>query len=842
MAVREARSGRKQIGLYSGAIALGVAALVAIISFRADVAAAIHQQARGLLGADMELRSSRPFPEPVQAVLDSLEGSGTAVSYITSFTSMVLAPRTGRTRLVDVRAVAGEYPYYGTIETHPAGRWGVLRAAGRLVLADPSGLVYLDAGVGDTLRIGDADFVVAAALERIPGEVGIQAAIGPRVYIPAAHLQETNLLRFGSRARYAAYLNLGDGAAASAFIEEYEDLLEEARVRAATAADREESLAEYSDALGRFLGLVGLMALLLGGVATASAVNVYVKRKLNTVAVLRCLGASQRTVFAVYLLQAVLIGLAGSAIGIAIGLLVERSLPGLLADFLPLEVGTSIRPGPVLAGLGLGLWVALAFGVLPLLTIRGVAPLRALRRGFDAPARRIDVWRVATYAVLGLTVLGLCLSQAPVPAAGLAFAIAITVTMCALWVTAWALMRATHRFFPRRAPYVVRQGVANLFRPHNQTVSVTLTVGFGVFLLGSLDVVQRNILDQLAFDMRTDRPNLVVFDVQPDQVAGVERLLRIHADTSLAPVPMVPSRIAAINERSVDSLLRDTTGQRPSRWALRREYRNTYRDTVVNSETVVAGEWWHRPTPTVQPDVVRISIEESLAEELRVDLGDHITWDVQGVTVESEIASVRTVDWARFEPNFFVVFEPGALEQAPQTFVMLTHVGDLEANMTLQRELVVNHPNVSVVDLRLVQETIDTVVQSVTLAVRVMALFSIVCGIAVLIAAVATSRYERLRENVLLKTLGAETRQVVRILGVEYLALGSLAAVSGIVLAGIAGWAATRFLFDLRFSLPLLPLAVLGVGACALTTIIGFWGGRDLANRPPLAMLREIAE
>jgi putative ABC transport system permease protein len=839
MALRESRAAWRRIALYTGAITLGVAALVAINSFRADVLAGVHAEARVLLGADLEMFSRQPFPEEVQQALDSAAQAGTDISYATRFASMALAPRTGLTRLVNVRAMVGRYPYYGRIETDPATAWSQL-GTGRNALVDPGVLVYLDAQLGDTLRIGQAAFVISGVVTKVPGDIGLRTAIGPSVYIPRAYVDETRLIQFGSLVRYMAYLEIPDIGQLEAFLDIWGERLRELRVGYDTVEEREEEWAESLDALARFLGLVGLIALLLGGIGVASAVHVFVKRRLDTVAVLRCLGASQRTVFAVYLVQAALMGALGSVAGVLLGLVVQWSLPGVLEDFLPLDVTPVLHAGPVLTGLGIGIWVAVLFGLLPLLTVRDVAPLRALRRAYDAPPARRDPARLLTYAALALTAIGLSVSQAPVLLAGLAFAAAIAFTTGALWLVAKGLTRATRRFFPRRAPYVVRQGVANLFRPNNQTVSVILTVGFGLFLLGSLHVVQRNLLEQFAFDVREDRPNLVIFDIQRDQREGIADILRERGLGTQQFTPIVPARIAALNDSSVSELLDDTTGTGPSRWALRREYRNTYRDTLVSSEELVAGEWWDEPRG--EAALPRISMERDVADDLMVGVGDRITWDVQGVRLETEIASLRTVDWARFEPNFFAVFEPGVLESAPQIFVTFTRVEGDAGRAEVQRDLVQRYPNISALDLSLVQQTIDTILGSVTVAVRFMALFSIACGMIVLIGAISTSRYQRLRESVLLKTIGARTQQVTRILATEYLALGTLAAVTGLLLATVAGWALVTFFFRMTFRLQLLPLLELGLATIVVTIVVGLLSSRDIMRRAPLAVMREITE
>ncbi|MBE0592869.1 MAG: FtsX-like permease family protein, partial [Gemmatimonadales bacterium] len=712
---------------------------------------------------------------------------------------------------------------------------------GPRALVDPAILVYLGLEIGDTLRLGDASFAIDGTLSRVPGEIGLRAAIGPRVYIASDYLDATRLLRFGSLAQYAALLAFERPEDAATFVEQRRTTFSDARVSAETASHRERDLREWFDALARFLALLGLTALLLGGLATGSAIHVFVKRKLPTVAILRCLGATQRRVFTIYLLQAALMGLIGSAAGVMIGVFVQHALPSVLADFLPLDVTATLHPTALAAGIGIGVWVALAFGLLPLLDVRNVSPLQALRREVEPTRRWTDPWALAAKGLLAVTVLGLSVSQAPVPAAGLAFAGAIGTATLALWLTARALTYAARRFFPRRTPYVVRQGIANLFRPQNQTVPVILAVGFGVFLLGTLRLVQDNLLGWFAFETNGPRPDLVVFDIQPEQADGVRDLLAGAGGGPPEMIPIVPARIAAIDGRPVDELLADTLGPRPSRWALRREYRHTYRDSLVGSERLVEGQWWPDAAPPA-PGVTRIAIEQDVADELRVRLGDHITWDVQGVLIESQIVAVRGVDWARFEPNFFVVFEPGVLEAAPHTFVTLARVGDARRLAEVQRDLVQRYSNVSALDISIVQATLERLLRSVALIIQFMALFSIGCGIVVLFGAIATSRSQRLRESVLLKTIGARTPQIRSILAVEYLALGLLSSGSGALLAVAGGWGAVTFLFELDFHLPLLTVLALVLIGTTVTVTIGLLGNRALVRRPPLAVLREAGE
>jgi putative ABC transport system permease protein len=578
------------------------------------------------------------------------------------------------------------------------------------------------------------------------------------------------------------------------------------------------------------------MALLLSAVGIASAAVVFVRQRSESIAVLRCLGSTAGRTFAIYLTEAVVMSLAGSSAGALMGVLVQRVLPGLLKGLIPVDVVPTVSWPAITLGIGIGIWVALIATLLPLLGVRSISPLQALRRPYQPVRGRRDVWWVAASLALALSALLLSVHQVGSWRQGAIFAAGVALTVGILWATAVALTRLIRRRIPEQWPYVWKQGFANLHRPANQTSTLILAVGFGAFLLGTLYLVQHNLLHQLRSTGGPARPNLVLFDIQPDQFNAVAGELKRAGLPLSGPTPIVPMRIRSVKGRPVSNLL--AAGSRPEgpsgAWALRREYRSTYRDTLVTSERIVDGNW------AGAPDVpARISIEQELARELEVGIGDEIVWDVQGVNLPSRVASVREVDWARFEPNFFVVFAPGALDRAPQTLVALTRILSPGNRGAFQRRIAERFPNISTLDLSLLQEALERLVSRVALAVRFMALFSIGVGILVLIGALATSRFQRIREGALLRTLGATRSQIFTVVVAEYLALGLVASVVAVLLAVIAGWALARFVFEGTFSLPVFPLGGLALGVIALTILVGLANSREVVRRTPLEVLRE---
>jgi putative ABC transport system permease protein len=843
LAWRESRASRRRGLLVVLAVAIGTGALVAINSFTDNLRVSLRREARALLGADLALSSAGPFSERAESLLAEVRRSTAPpadVARVVSFGAMAFAPGGRTTRLVQVLAVDPGYPCYGAIETAPPGEWGRLAETGG-ALVDGALLVALDARLGDEVALGEARFVLRATVENVPGDVGVRTAFGPRVFIPRSRVGETGLLTRGSRARYEAYLRLPPGTDAGKVAASFRPRLSAERLHVRTVSEDQRRLDETLSSFGNFLGLVALVALLLGGLGVASAVHVFVRRRLATVAVLRCLGATGGTVLAAYVVQAVVVGLAGSLAGAALGVAAQAALPVLLRDLLPVDVVWSPSGPAILGGVGVGVWVAVVFALLPLLAVRRVSPLAVLRRDYEDERRRPDPARGAAALALAASLVSLAVIQAGRLAYGLAFAAGTFAALGALWLAALLLVRGLRRFVPKRLPYLYRQGLANLHRPANQTLMVVLALGFGAFLLSTLLLVQHNLLRGLRTGRGASRPNVVFFDVQPDQRDDVVARVAAAGPLTAPVVPIVPMRILSLEGRPASELLAiEDERQRPERWALRREYRSSYRDAPGAAERVLEGGWW-RPGEWKDPRggaPVPIALEAGLARELRVGIGAEIVWDVQGVRVPSRVAVLREVEWARFEPSFFVVFPEGPLDAAPRSYVVLSRVEDPARRALLQRAVVEAHPNVSTLDLAQVQRAIEGVLDKVSLAIRFMALFSLAAGALVLAGAVASSRWERVREGALLRTLGARRSQLLRILVAEYAVLGALAAGAAILLSSAAAWALVRFVFDSSFAMPGPALLALLLSVLGLTVVVGLSGSTEVWRRPPLEVLR----
>lgn len=827
MAWRESKGSRRRLLLFMSSMVVGVAALVAINSFGTNLSGAVDDQARELFGADLSLERSGPFGQETEAVIDSIGGEQ---ARRVSLLSMVLFPESGASRLSMVRALEGEYPFYGSIVAEPPESVVSYRQ-GRRALVDRSLLRTHGIGLGDSVQVGRRRYEIVGALTRTPRETAANMLISPPVYVSLSEL-DTALVAFGSRATYEVYFRLDPELDAEKLREELQERLREQDVGMDTVEEERQEWSEALEAVSRFLGLAGFMALLLGGLGVGSAVHVYIKRRLRTVAVLRCLGTSVLRTVRIYLAQAVVMGLLAGVAGCVAGTLMQSAVARVMVDFLPFEFESRPSPGALVLGMGAGLSTALLFALLPLLALRRVSPLAAIRIPFEEkrPGRDLYQWTVCGVVAAGLTAMAMLQAGSFVVGAG--YAVALGAAFGLLWLVAQALTRLARRLAPRA--YVWRQGLANLHRPNNQTLLMIMALGLGTFLIMTMVLTESTLLAGFARASGEDRPDVVLFDVQPDQIRGVHELVREQDLPVMDSSPLVSMRIHAMGSVPVDTLRADTTFRLT--WAHRREYRATYRAALTDSERLVQGAF----TGTYDGSgLVPVSIERELAEgELAVGVGDTIVFDVQGVLVSSRISSIREVDWQQTRANFFFVFPENVLEEAPQTHAVMTRTGSDEKLAQFQAAMAAAFPSVTTISLRLILDIFDEIYSRVQLVVRFMALFSIMTGFLVLVGAIMTSRFQRVEESVLLKTLGASRRQVLAIVATEYLVLGVLATTAGLVLAVASSAALAAFAFDLPYAAAPASLAAVFLLVPGLTVGLGLYNSRGMYARQPLEVLR----
>ena len=842
---------RRRLLLSMSSIMLGVAGLVAIDSLAANATSGVHDQARSLVGGDVAVSPRDTLPTTIARVLDSLSTHGSGVATQTSFISMATGGAESALRLVQVRAVTPGYPFFGGVRTEPVGAWAGLQS-GQNAVADAAVLSGLGIHLGDSLSLGGVRFAVTGVIRDVASDVAITTTLGPRVYIPAQYLPATHLLVTGSRVQRDIVLRLAPTMNEKAFASRFGTRFGSVGVRIRTAEQNANRVSETIGYLRNFLALVGLIALLLGGIGVASGVRAFVLRKIDTVAVLRCLGATGRQVLLIYVTQAAALGLFGAIVGAAGGVVLQFVLGSAIGRYLPAGMSIQLAPAPILFGMLTGVWVALVCALQPLLSLRRVSPLQALRREEDSVAlgRHADWASRFVGFLMVASLLFVTVARARRWQEGVAFAVGILLVMGALWLAATILSRVARRIVRPFWPFPLRHGVASLHRPGNQTRAVVVSLGFGVFLIGTLYQTQSSLLAVMADRLAQLHANVVFFDIQSDQAPGVDSVLTLHHASALARIPIITVRIGAINGRSIADIMADTSSEAKRnggrggggdrgdqfnpRRAIGREWRASYSDTLGTSETVVAGRWFG----DAPKGMGEVSLDSAAATRLRAKIGDVIQWQLQGVPIVTRVTSLRSVDRTQLQPAFQVIFPSAFVRGAPMQFAVLANAIP-DSVPAIQREVVGKFSNVSTVDLSLVEATISAVLAKIHAAIQGLTIMCVVLAIPVLFSAVAATRRERLREAVLLKVLGATRKQVGRMLVTEYLVVGTLGSIAGIVLSGLSAWSITHFIFKVPFTGA--PLAALGIAGLMIGVVvaIGMLTGREVFMSTPMAALRE---
>lgn len=829
MAWRDSRRSRTRLVLFTSSIVLGIAALVSINSFRDNLLNDINDQAKELLGADLRISSTIEVRQDILSPFDSLFTEGSRETY---FASMIYFPRTDGTRLVQVRALEGNYPFYGTIETDPIEAADEFRDD-RFALVDATLMLQYEVEVGDSVKVGNLSFKIAGKLRKVPGQSGLSATVAPVVYIPHQYLEETGLIQKGSRIRYQYFYKAESTVLAEEVLSREKEELDELGIGYETVEDRKESTGDSFNNLGRFLNLVAFIALLLGCVGVASSVHIYIKEKIATVAVLRCLGLKGKQAFLIYLYQIGVMGFIGAVIGTILGSLIQSFLPKVFSDFLPIEVSMALSWRAIAEGIVIGILISVLFALIPLLEIRNISPLKTLRASFENENDKPDKLKYLVYGLIFLFILGFSVLQIREIEESIYFSGGIFIAFGILAATGKFIMWFVKKYFPSSWSYVWRQSLANLYRPNNQTITLIISIGLGTALISTLFFIQNLLVDKVAISGGGDRPNMVLFDIQSEQKDEIAAITLDYDLPVVQEVPIVTMRLVDINGITKADIYEDTTIAYPD-WAFNREYRVTYRDSLIDSESVAQGEW----SGMVKDDIIAISISEGFAENMDVKVGDEMTFNVQGAMIKTVVGSLREVDWNRVQTNFLVVFPTGVLEEAPQFHVLVTKVGSDAVSARYQQAIVRQFPNVSIIDLTLILNTLDDVLSKISFVIQFMAMFSIVTGILVLIGSVIISKFQRIQESVLLRTLGANKKQILSITALEYLFLGSVAAVAGILLALIGSWALAVFSFESTFIPDVIPVITLFVAISGITVLIGMLNSRSIISKTPLEVLR----
>jgi putative ABC transport system permease protein len=825
--VRELRGAGRHFAYLAACVSLGVAALVAVGSLGRSVERTVAASGKAMMGGDVELRSSQPLSPTSEAAIAELAGGGARIARVRELAAMAqpAAGRGDRTLLVELKAVGAAYPLYGRLETVPPAPLADLIGGGR-ALVQEAVLSRLGLAVGDTLRIGEADFRVTGAIASEPDRAVGFFSLGPRILIAESDLPATGLVRLGSRVRYRTLVTVGGGDVEAAR-DALATRLDDAGLRVASYRQAQPGLRRFWDQLTIYLGLTGLVALLVGGIGVSVSVRALLRRRIATIAMLKCLGAPWPRIFVAYLAQTAALGLAGSVAGALLGAALARFLAPALERLLPFPLDWTIAPAAVAHGIAMGVGVTLLCALPPLAEIRRVPPSLLLRH--DVEPRPLG-WRgVVTALPVAAGLSALALWQAGSWKVGGLFIGGFAGGLVILYLAARAALAGARRL-PRVPCIAWRHAVAALHRPGGHSATVLVTLGLAVMLVVAVALLEGAIRAALSGPSAARAPAFFFIDIQPDQAQDFARLVAERTGSAPNLVPVVRARLAAVNG---EPLSRDT-GRRDEAWYLTREYVLTWAAARPERDVITSGSWW---TPEEAAREPLISVEDEIAKSLGVGVGGRLTWDIQGVPITARVTSLRKVDWRTFGANFFVVFSPGALDGAPATFIATAQAAPAEADR-LQSAVVAAFPNISAIPVREVLERAARLVDQIALAVRLVAAVSILAGLIVLAGALSITRHERLYQAVIWKALGATRGLIARTFAVEYALLGAAAGLAGTALAAALAWGVQRWVLEVPWLWQPAALAAGVAGATLLALAVGYLGSYRLLGQKPLAVLR----
>lgn len=834
LTAREIRSSWRRLLFFFLCIALGVGSVVALRSLIQNLTRAVGTDARALMTADIEINSTSDFSPTdiakIQLVVDRsdiVEDRNETIT--TSSMARPADPANESLRLVELKGIEPPFPLVGDfiLDSGKPFEHSLLQNNGavvaRILLED------LNVKPGDKIKIGEGEFEIRGTFDQEPGGSG-GFRLGARVFVEKKAFDDAGITRNASRVRrIVLYRTSGNP---TPLVTALREELKGTTLTVRSYRETQERLGEQFARTENYLALTGLLILVLGGIGVWNVSRAFVEQKRKAVAVLKCLGASGNRIIAVYLLQILTLGLAGSIFGIVFAQAALLLVKWRFAAELPEKMTYGVSLSTAVQGLILGVLISMLFSALPLLQVRNIKPKLLLRDENNESLRKLDTakWLFGALSLAGL--LGLAVWQAGSAIVGAIFLAGLAVTAAVLYVAAIVLTKLLRGLRPL-GTFSVKQAINSLYRPGNQTRIILLAVGLGAFVVLAVQSLQTNLVREFDFTRNQRLPTLFFVDVQKSQIGDLANLIEQRTGETPETTPTVRARIAYVNGKALDfgnPEVRQMQGQ------IGREFAVTYRANLDANEQVIAGRWWAAENDDGVPEV---SVEEEMAERLKVVPGDSITFDISGRKLTVRVAGIRRLDLRNTRTAFIFVFKPGVLETAPQTFAatILSRIGSTD-RQRLQREAVTAYPNVQIFDVADIVATVQRLVNNFVIAISFVGSFVILSGILILIGSIALTKSQRVYENAVLKTLGAQRRTLAAILVAEYGILGVLAGIIGAGFATALSFAVSKYVLEIDWEFdPVLTLG--GIVATGITVLaVGTLSSFDVLFRKPLSTLR----
>jgi len=831
IARRELRGGLRGFRVFLACLALGVAAIAAVGSIASSVIAGLEEDGAILLGGDAALRMTHRDISPDERAW--LEKSAD-ISRVVYLRSMARSDVTGKRSLVEMKMVDNAYPLFGTLETSPAappadlfakrnGVWGAI--------ADSALLKRLGIGVGGQIVVGDATYEIRGTIDTEPDRVSGARALqlGPRFMASAASVSDSGLVQPGSQVWFFYRIRLNDRTALDTWKADLDQAFPDAQWVVRDRSNASPTIKRFIDRTTLFMTLVGLTALLVGGVGVSNAVRDFLTGKMQTIATLKCIGASSGLIFAAYLIQIMAMATIGIAIGLLVGGLAPAALADLLRDALPLVARIGVYAQPLLLATAFGILTALAFSIWPIARACDL-PAAGLFRDSIARFRGVPRWPFVVATVVLLAALAVLAIETAFSRVIAMYFVAGSAVAMALFAVAGVLIARAAKLVGSVGSTSLRLALANLHRPGAPTGSVVMSLGLGLTVLVTVALIESNLGRQITKSLPERAPGYFFIDIQNDQVAAFEKTIAgVEGFREMRSTPMLRGRVTRLNGETATP---DKVAE-GGRWILRGDRGVTWARELPEGETLVAGEWW--PADYSGPQLVSLSANS--AAELGLGIGDTITINILGRNITGTVANLRDVRWGTLRMNFLFMFSPGVLVNAPQTHLATVHA-DPEREAGIETVVAAAFPNVTTIRVRDVLETVNGFLGKLGLAIRMTAGIAIIAGTLVLAGAVAAGHRRRVYDSVVLKVLGASRRRIMGTLLLEYGLLGLITALIASVIGSVAAWGVVTEVMKFDFSFD--PLAVVAAAAIAIavTLALGFYGTWRALGQKAAPLLR----
>jgi putative ABC transport system permease protein len=842
LVLAETRGAWRRMLFFILCIAVGVGAVMTVKSFSNLVSQTIQGQEKGLLSADLAIKGSWEQNKEDLDIQKKVLPAETEFLFIKELHGMVKfnSPSTGTkpasliTELKAVSLTGPQYPLYGEFKSKPEKPLADLLVNDGAVV-EPSFLIKTGLKQGDSFSLGKAKLRINGVVLSEPDRITRAFSIGPRVFISRASLNESGLVQPGSRVKHRTLIRLPSSIELEKALVLLERNLTDKSISIRTYKDMQSSLSSSIERMGQYLGALGVIALLMGGIGVAMIVRTFMAQKLDTLAILSCLGASSRTLFKVYLLQSMLMGLAGSVFGVCIGFSLTFLLPQKMEGLINLKLEPVFYWIPALQSLLLGCATTLIFCLWPLIRAVKTRPLRLFRRNFEEEEQGTRRERWISTIILGLGLATMICWQAGSIKRGLIFLTALAIS-AGVFALASMLLLKLLKTLPPSGSMARRYGMSNLMRPNNQATSIITCLGMGIMLILTVRLVQMDMLAMLNKNTEMSPPNYFFIDIQHDQKQTFTQVLdRVAPEAERTITPLVRSRLHRIDDKLIENW--EYKDKRREEWFINREFVLTYMaGPPPKDNEVIEGTWWNEE----RAKNAEVSLEQDAAKRLHAKIGSELVIDIQGVPVSATVTSIRKVNWRNMRTNFYMIYSPGALDGAPITYVATVHVSD-QKELELQHAIVEALPNITALSTRDIVNTIESTVSKLTTLVDFMSGFAIAAGLFILSGSIASTKYRRLRESAVLKILGAQRKVVTTILGIEYATLGVIAAFVGIGLAQGLSWAVMKYMIKSDWHVQPATLAWAFGFAVLITVTTGVLSSLDVIRNKPLKTIRESA-